>query len=71
MNTKKPTIKQLNDSWNSFLKVGIYQDQRFGQHFYNQFEYEVDNSYNIERPYQAYQVLYNDLVTTLDDVLGD
>lgn len=46
----KPSIKELNESWDSFLKVGIYQDQRFGQWFYNQYEYEVGNSYNIERP---------------------
>lgn len=68
MNTK-PTIKQLNDSWESFLKLGIYQDQRFGQQFYNEYSFEVENSYNIERPYLAYQVLYAALVTTLDDVL--
>ena len=66
---KIPTIKQLNDSWESFLKLGIYEDQRFGQWFYNDYEFEVGNSYNIERPYLAYQVLYAALVTTLDDVL--
>lgn len=70
MNTK-PTIKQLNDSWESFLKLGIYQDLRFGQQFYNEYNFEINNSYNIERPYLAYQVLYEALVTTLDDVLGD
>lgn len=68
MNTK-PTIKQLNDSWESFLKSGIYQDQRFGQWFYNDHKYEVGNSYNMERPYQVYQLLYNDLATILDEVL--
>lgn len=25
----KPTIEQLNESWDSFLKHGIYIDQRF------------------------------------------
>ena len=24
----KPTLKQLNESWDSFLKEGIYIDQR-------------------------------------------
>ena len=66
---KLPTIKQLNESWESFLKLGIYQDQRFGQWFYNDHKFEVGNSYNMERPYSAYQVLYAALVTTLDDVL--
>lgn len=70
MNNSKPTIKQLDDCWNDFLKVAIYQDQRFGQYFYNEYDFEVGNSYNIERPFQAYQVLYEALVTTLDDVLG-
>ena len=58
---KTPTIEQLQESWNDFLKEGIYQDQRFGQWFYNQYEYEVDNSYNIERPYKAYEVLFKAL----------
>lgn len=69
--TKLPTIEQLNNAWEYFLKVGIYDDLRFGQAFYNEYDYEVDNSYWIERPYQAYQLLYNSLVTTLDDVLGE
>ena len=43
----KPTLEQLNESWDSFLKVG--------------------NSYNIERPYKAYQVLYDDIVNNGDD----
>ena len=65
---KTPTVEQLQESWNDFLKVGIYQDQRFGQWFYNQYEYEVDNSYNIERPYKAYEVLFNSLTLSLDEV---
>ena len=65
---KTPTIEQLQESWNDFLKAGIYQDQRFGQWFYNQYEYEVDNSYNIERPYKAYEVLFNSLTLSLDEV---
>lgn len=65
---KTPTIEQLQESWNDFLKAGIYQDQRFGQWFYNQYEYEVDNSYNIERPYRAYEVLFNSLTLSLDEV---
>lgn len=68
---KLPTIEQLNSAWEDFLKVGIYEDQSFGQAFYNEYGYEVGNSYGIERPYQAYQLLYNSLVITLDDVLGD
>ena len=66
---KIPTISQLNDSWESFLKLGIYEDQRFGQWFYNDHKFEVGNSYNMERPYLAYQVLYAALATTLDEVL--
>ena len=66
MNT--PTVKQLQQSWNDFLKVGIYQDQRFSQWFYNQYNYEVNNSYNIERPDEAYQILFNSLTISLDDV---
>lgn len=58
---KTPTVEQLQDSWNDFLKEGIYQDQRFGQWFYNQYQYEVSNSYNIERPYEAYELLFNSL----------
>lgn len=58
---KTPTVEQLQESWNDFLKEGIYQDQRFGQWFYNQYEYEVDNSYNIERPYKAYEMLFKAL----------
>ena len=65
---KTPTVEQLQESWNDFLKEGIYQDQRFGQWFYNQYEYEVDNSYNIERPYKAYEVLFNSLTISLDEV---
>ena len=65
---KTPTVKQLQQSWNDFLKVGIYQDQRFGQWFYNQYNYEVNNSYNIERPDEAYQVLFNSLTISLDEV---
>ena len=65
---KTPTVKQLQQSWNDFLKVGIYQDQRFGQWFYNQYNYEVNNSYNIERPDVAYQVLFNSLTISLDEV---
>ena len=66
MNT--PTVKQVQQSWNDFLKVGIYQDQRFGQWFYNQYSYEVNNSYNIERPDEAYRVLFNSLTISLDEV---
>lgn len=25
----KPTVEQLQQSWDEYLKVGIYQDQRF------------------------------------------
>lgn len=64
---KTPTVEQLQESWNDFLKEGIYQDQRFGQWFYNQYEYEVDNSYNIERPYRAYEVLLKSLTLSLDE----
>lgn len=64
---KTPTVEQLQESWNDFLKEGIYQDQRFGQWFYNQFEYEVDNSYNIERPYRAYEVLFKALSYASDE----
>ena len=58
---KKPTVEQLQQSWEEYLKVGIYTYQRFGQWFYNQYDYEVGNSYHIERPYQAYEVLYESL----------
>ena len=61
---KLPTIEQLNESWDSFLKDGIYTDQRFGQWYYNLYKHEVGNSYNIERPYKAYQVLYDDIVNS-------
>ena len=64
---KTPTVEQLQESWNDFLKEGIYQDQRFGQWFYNQYEYEVDNSYNIERPYKAYEVLLESLTDNADN----
>ena len=63
---KLPTIEQLNESWNSFLKEGIYLDQRYGQWHYNLYKHEVGNSYNIERPYKAYQVLYDDIVNSGD-----
>lgn len=66
---KVPSIDELNEAWKDFLSVAIYEDQRFGQYFYNEYKFEVENSYNIERPYLAYQVLYAALVTTLDDVL--
>ena len=65
---KTPTVKQLQQSWNDFLKVGIYEDQRFGQWFYNQYSYEVGNSYNIEHPCEAYQVLFNSLTISLNEV---
>ena len=68
---KIPTIEQLDEAWKDFLSVAIYQDLRFGQHFYNEYNFEINNSYNIERPYLAYQVLYEALVTTLDDLLGE
>lgn len=63
----KPTIEQLNESWESFLKEGIYIDQRYGQWHYNLYKHEVGNSYNIERPYKAYQVLYDDIVNNGGD----
>lgn len=66
MLNKKPSIEQLNQSWESFLKVGIYQDQRFGQWFYNEHGYEVDNSYNVERPYKAYELLLKSLTGEKD-----
>ena len=69
--TPVPTIKQLDEAWKDFLSVAIYQDLRFGQYFYNEYNFEINNSYNIERPYLAYQVLYEALVTTLDDVLQE
>ena len=62
----KPTIEQLNESWDSFLEEGIYIDQRFGQWHYNLYKHEVGNSYNIERPYKAYQVLFDDIVNSGD-----
>lgn len=65
---KTPTVKQLQQSWNDFLKVGIYQDRCFGQWFYNQYNYEVGNSYNVERPYEAYQLLFNSLTNSLYEV---
>ena len=68
---KIPTIKQLDEAWKDYLSVAIYQDLRFGQYFYNEYNFEINNSYNIERPYLAYQVLYEALVTTLDDVLQE
>ena len=56
--------RKLNESWESFLKEGIYIDQRYGQWHYNLYKHEVGNSYNIERPYKAYQVLYDDIVNS-------
>lgn len=64
---KLPTVEQLNESWNSFLKEGIYLDQRYGQWHYNLHKHEVGNSYNIERPYTAYQILYDDIVNNGSD----
>lgn len=58
----KPTIEDLNKCWQDYLSVAIYQDQRFGQHFYNEYNFEVGDSYNIEQPYLAYQVLYEALI---------
>ena len=43
-----PTIHQLQQTWNDWLKVGVYEDQRFGQYVYNKLNYEEENRYNIE-----------------------
>ena len=65
---KTPTVQQLQDSWKDFLEVGIYQDQRFSQWFYNQYDFEIGNSYHIERPYEAYELLFNSLTISTDEV---
>ena len=58
----KPTIEQLGECWEDWLKVGVYEDQRFGQYFYNRYQWEVDNSYNVERPRKAYEMLWQSLI---------
>ena len=58
----KPTIEQLGECWEDWLKVGVYEDQRFGQYFYNRYQWKVDNSYNVERPREAYEMLWQSLL---------
>ena len=64
-----PTVHQLQQIWNDWLKVGVYEDQRFGQYVYNAFNYEVGNSYNIEDAQEAYNLLFNSITKSLDEVL--
>ena len=64
-----PTIHQLQQTWNDWLKVGVYEDQRFGQYVYNKFNYEVGNSYNIEDAQEAYNLIFNSITQSLDEVL--
>ena len=40
------------------MKVGLLEDQRFGQYFYNRYQWEVGNNYNIECPRKAYEMLW-------------
>ena len=58
----KPTIEQLDECWEDWLKVSVYEDQRFGQYFYNRYQWEVDNSYTVERPRKAYEMLWQSLL---------
>lgn len=64
-----PTVKQLHQIWNDWIKVGVYEDQRFGQYVYNAFNYEVCNSYNIEDAQEAYNLIFNSITQSLDEVL--
>lgn len=64
-----PTVHQLQQIWNDWLKVGVYEDQRFGQYVYNKFNYEVGNSYNIEDAQEAYNLIFNSITQSLDEVL--
>lgn len=64
-----PTVKQLQQIWGDWMKVGVYEDQRFGQYVYNAFNYEVCNSYNIEDAQEAYNLIFNSITQSLDEVL--
>lgn len=69
MKIQIPTVKQLQQIWGDWMKVGVYEDQRFGQYVYNTFNYEVGNSYNIEDAQEAYDLLFNSITQSLDEVL--
>lgn len=64
-----PTVKQLQQIWDDWMKVGVYEDQRFGQYVYNAFNYEVGNSYNIEDAQEVYNLIFNSITKSLDEVL--
>lgn len=52
-----PTVTQLQALFVNYFKVAVYQGLRFGQYVYNNFTYEVGNSYNETDNDLAYKML--------------
>lgn len=62
--------KMLQQAWKEYFSVALYQDNRirFGQYVFNEYNYETGNSYNEEHPVKAYDLLFNSLTNSLDEV---
>lgn len=66
---KIPTVAQLQEAWKDWNNVFSYQGQRFGQYVYNVYSYEVGNSYNETNASKAYQILFESITESLDEVV--
>ena len=60
---------QLQEAWVDWIKLYSYQGQRFGQYVYNLYKYELNNSYNIDNGTSAYQMLFESITQSLDEVM--
>mgnify|MGYP000046986739 FL=1 len=61
----KLTIETLDKAWIDYhtdKTDGIFQDQRFGQYFFNRYDLEVGNSFYIEDNDLVYELLFNHII---------
>lgn len=62
-------IKQLQQAWIDYHKTAFYEGLRFGQYIFNEHGYEVGNSYTIGYPSEAYNLLFEALTNSLDELI--
>lgn len=66
-------VKMLQQAWKEYFSVALYQDNRirFGQYVFNEYNYEAGNSYNEADCNKAYEILFNSLTISLDEVFDE
>lgn len=62
-------IKQLQQAWIDWQKTGMYEGLRFGQYVYNEYDYKTYMSDMQSNNEAAYQILFNSLTQSLEELL--